>query len=46
MDTSPTTLPQTGPTLASSAMVTLCRSVNVKINVTRRSRIFSQKNGL
>ena len=46
MDTSPTTLPQTGPTLASSAMVTLCRSVKVKINVTRRSRIFSQKNGL
>ena len=46
MDTIPTTLPQTGPTLASSAMVTLCRSVKVKINVNRRSRIFIQKNGL
>ena len=46
MDTTPTTLPQTGPTLASSAMVTLCRSVKVKINATRRSRIFIQKNGL
>jgi hypothetical protein len=46
IDVSPTIFRQTGRRRASSVSVTVRRSVNVKMSVTRRTRIFNQKSGL